>query len=392
MIIKHLSLTNFRNYASLELELPPRVVIVRGDNAQGKSNLLEAIYLLSTSRSPHTTTDRELIHWGEKGQDIWGARLVTEVKRARDEVRLEIALQQETQLLPSPRGSGARKRIRINGVARRASDLVGQVKVVMFSPQDIDVVSGAPSLRRRYLDITNSQLDRAYLRSLQHLQKVLLQRNRLLRLIQDGRARPQELHFWDGEMVEHGCRIMAQRHQLVARLSEMARDIHHGLTQGTENLEIRYLPNLGEAFTPDRPEAVAGAFHEALEREQRREIAAGMTLVGPHRDDVRFEVNGADMGRYGSRGQQRSLVLALRLAEANLIRDRSGEAPVLLLDDFLSELDRERRRHLLEAIAHYEQVIITATDLEPFEPSFLSPATKLEVSRGVIRELRDSNP
>jgi DNA replication and repair protein RecF len=391
LIIKHLTLTNFRNYASLELDLPPNPVVIRGDNAQGKSNLLEAIYLLATSRSPRTTTERELIRWGGEGGGIWWARLQAEVKRAQDEVRLEIALQQE-MLSPLQRGSGTKKRIRINGIVRRAADLVGQVKVVMFSPQDIEIIGGAPTLRRRYLDITNSQVDRAYLRSLQHLQRVLGQRNRLLRLILDGRSRPQELHFWDGELVEKGCYLMAQRQQLVAQLSKLAQDIHHRLTQGREKLEILYLPSLGTEVPPGQAEALAEVFHEALERNRRKEIAQGVTLVGPHRDDIQFQVNGVDMGRYGSRGQQRTIVLALKLAEASFIRDRAGDTPVLLLDDFLSELDRERRRHLQEAIVLYEQVIITATDLEPFEPSFLAPAAKLEVRQGAIQELEAQNP
>ena len=362
-------MTNFRNYERLELDLPPHVTVLQGDNAQGKTNLLEAIYLLATAKSHRATTERELINWSTPREGSGMARLLAQVQKASGSLRVEIAL-----VTADPDDAHVQKRIRVNGVPRRAIDLVGQVNVVIFSSQDIDLIGGAPSLRRRYLDITNSQVDSRYLRALQRYNKVLLQRNHLLRLIGERRAEEGQLGFWDRELVETGSYLTAERQLMVAELDELARPIHHQLSSG-ESLKIVHLPS------------ATGDFHQRLTEARRKEIAQGMTLVGPHRDDLAFLVNDVDMNTYSSRGQQRTITLSLKLAEARFICSKMGEEPILLLDDVLSELDSKRRHHLLGSIASYQQVVITTTDLDRFDADFLAEAALFQVREGRIMTL-----
>jgi len=369
--IEHLSLTNFRNYERLELDLPKSLMVLRGDNAQGKTNLLEAIYLLSTAKSHRAATERELINWSPPREGIPVARLLAQVKRGRGRVQVEIAIRGISE-----EAEHVQKRIRINGIPRRAIDLVGQVNVVIFSSQDIELIGGSPSLRRRYLDLTHCQIDPRYLRSLQRYNKVLLQRNHLLRLIQERRAEANQLDFWDRELVENGCYLVVQRQLMVAELNDLVQPIHHQLTAGGEQLKISYIPSVGK-----------GDFMDRLIEVRKREIAQGMTLVGPHRDDLGFFVHGIDMNVFGSRGQQRTIALSLKLAEARFLHSKIGEHPILLLDDVLSELDSTRRHQLLESISSYEQVVITATDLDRFAPGFLAQAALFQVSEGRIEPL-----
>jgi DNA replication and repair protein RecF len=275
-----------------------------------------------------------------------------------------------------------RKQIKVNDIARRAVDFVGQVNVVIFSAQDVELITGAPALSRRYLDLVSSQVDRRYLRCLQQYNKVLLQRNHLLRLLQGHQAQPQQLEFWDKELVENGSYIMLQRQHLVRKLDGLARGIHHDLSHQAENLELVYLPSveIGEEGGTE----IETRFQRAMRQGLNREVSQGMTLVGPHRDHLQFRVNGMDMSKYGSRGQQQTVVLALKLAEAEYMSAQVGDVPILLLDDVFSELDRTRRQHLLESIVSFQQVLITAVDLDYFEPSFLSQASQLRVREGSI--------
>ncbi|MBE0415718.1 MAG: DNA replication/repair protein RecF [Dehalococcoidia bacterium] len=382
MYIEHLSLINFRNYERLELELPSHLMVLQGDNAQGKTNLLEAIYLLATARSHRTATERELINWSAPREGLGIARLLAQVQKRGGNIRVEIAVM---AAYPSPEEvataepSGAthvQKRIRINGIPRRASDLVGQINVVLFSSQDIDLIGGAPSLRRRYLDLTNSQVNSRYLRALQRYNKVLLQRNHLLRLIGERRAAADQLDFWDRELVGNGSYLINERQLMVAELNEFALPIHHQLTAEREKLGITYLPSVSVMEFQDR-----------LREVREKEVALGMSLVGPHRDDLAFLVNDVDMNVYGSRGQQRTIALSLKLAEARFMHTRVDDHPILLLDDVLSELDAARRHHLLGSIASYQQLVITTTDLDRFDSAFLAEAALFQVSEGRVRPL-----
>jgi DNA replication and repair protein RecF len=385
--INRLTLTNFRNYRRLDMELPASPGVVQGDNVQGKTNLLESVYVLATTRSHRASTDRELLHHDAGSEGMPVARLVAGAQRARGEVQVEVVLKAEQTMVPDAAGEtdqaswSVRKQVRVNGVARRLADVVGQINVVMFTAQDIELATGKSALCRRYLDMVNCQLDRAYLRSLQHYQKVLVQRNHLLRLLQGGQGQTDQLEFWDEELVKSGSHLIMQRKCLVEALDGHVREIHGHISGGAEDLHVAYAPNVTSDGT--LPEIESG-FREALLKRRRRETLLGMTLAGPHRDSLSFFVNGTDVTRYGSRGQQQTVVLSLKLAEAKHHQDEVSDHPIILLDDVFSELDVQRRKHLLALVTLYQQVLITATTLDCFEPSFLAGATKFRVSEGIV--------
>jgi len=399
MRLKHLSLTNFRNYLRLELDLPPRVTLLQGGNAQGKTNLLEAIYYLTAATSPQAEADRQLINWLAWEEDPPFARLSADI----DEGPLR---RLEMVLLPSPQGE-MRKEIKINGVKRRVADLLGLLKVVIFLPQDVDLIAGSPSPRRRYLNALISQVDRAYPQALLEYERLLLQRNHLLRRLRE-RVDWGQLEFWDERLVERGSQIIAARLRAVSALNGLAQEIHLHLTGGEEGLRLFYkssLPLEEKARSPYQlpldmlhhpasqilqpqlpPEEIANLFHQRLRERRREEIERGITLVGPHRDDLRLFIGGMDLTIYGSRGQQRTCALSLKLAQMELVRAETGEEPILLLDDVMSELDPARRKYLLASIGE-EQVIITATELAPFPPEFLARATLFRITEGRVQPL-----
>ena len=399
--LKHLSLANFRNYARLELDLPPGITLVQGENAQGKTNLLEAIYYLATADSPYARADRELINWLAEEEDLTFARLVGEIQKDDTLQRLEITLLKE----PSPEASGHRlkKQIKINGVPKRVLDLVGQLNVVIFLPQDIDLVAGSPSGRRRYLDTTICQFDPVYCRTLRRYGRVLTQRNHLLRQLQERRSSPEQLRFWDEKLAEDGAHVFARRREVIAELEELARVIHLELTDQDEHLSLCYEPSIR---MPDKyyqiplglgserglgirysESSIREAFLEQLREITREEIRRGMSLIGPHRDDLRFLAGGVDMRIYGSRGQQRTVVLALKLAEAKLLARETGEQPIMLLDEVMSELDEARRRYLTKAIENSQQTILTTTHWDAYSPDFLAQAILLRVQEGRIEKI-----
>ena len=396
MRVRRLQLADYRNFPRLDFSLPSGPVVIVGGNAQGKSNLLEAVYLLSTMRSSRADSDGELIR--RQAVQIAGtpplARLVAEVEGHSGSLRLEMVVVARGGDLGSPaaRPAGvprANKVVRVNGVARRLADAVGQLNAVLFTAHDMEVVDGPPSLRRRYLDISISQVDRGYLRALQRYAKVVLQRNHLLKRVQEGSARREELAFWSQELVREGGYIIRARAQTVAALGPLAAAAHAALTEGQEELVLVYQPQLGGAVDGLQAASLsegelAAAFAQVIARWGEREIGAGVSLLGPHRDDLLFDLNGISAATFASRAQQRTIALALRLAEARYLLERRGESPVLLLDDVLSELDGQRRAAVLAAIADYEQVLVTATDLDRFLPDFLKDATLLQVAGGSL--------
>jgi DNA replication and repair protein RecF len=367
MRLIHLSLHNFRNYVRLDLDLPPGVVVLLGDNAQGKTNLLESIYYLATSRSPHASSDRELVNWLAAEQEpLPYARLVGRVARAAGDVSIEITLTQQAN-----DGARYRKQIRLNGVARRAMDLLGQLNVVLFLPEDISLVSGSPGLRRRYLDATLCQIDPLYCRVLSRYNDIVTQRNALLRDLRERGGDLSQLAFWDERLVEYGAQVVARRRSALLALDELAHAIHAALTDTTERLHLRYLPGV-EIGDQESVAGIGAEFEGQIRSSRRREIAAGLTLAGPHRDEVRFLINDVDTGIYGSRGQQRTAALALKLAEVDLMRRETGEHPILLLDDVLSELDAQRRGFLLHYLDNSpQQAVITTTDLHTLPAAFV---------------------
>ncbi len=399
MYLEHLSLTNFRNYVRLDLEFPPGIVLLQGGNAQGKTNLLEAICYLAAARSPRAEADRELINWLASQEDIPFARLDARIRKAEGSQRIEIALIEDST-------RGLRKRIRINGVDKRPLELLGQMNVVFFAPQDVKLVAGPPSERRRYLNEILCQIEARYHRSLRRYNHLLSQRNHLLKSLGERGGDQSRLLFWDRKLAEEGAFIMACRQRLVAELGELAYPIHLELTGGREHLRLRYEPSfdplsrpLAEHKLDRRPELsppldipltveeIAAAFQKHLQRTRRLEIQQGMTLIGPQRDELRFLIGGVDMNVFGSRGQQRTIALALKLAEVKLLRSKTGEWPILLLDEAMAELDEARRRYLMETIEGVEQAILTTTDWGDYGADFLGRATLWQVHEGKVRTM-----
>jgi DNA replication and repair protein RecF len=401
MRIRHLSLTNFRNYARLELDFPPGMILLHGDNAQGKTSLLEAIYYLATSRSPHASADRQLIGWLAEDEPIPFARIVAEIETAAGLKRIEVTLLLESTGLNNRR---FKKEIRVNGLAKRVMDALGEVRVVMFLPHDLALVEGSPSLRRRYLNVTLCQTDLAYCRSLSEYDKVLSQRNALLKEFQarGGRGDRSQLAFWDERLAQEGARLIAGRYQLVRELEREAQKIHRDLSGAGEHLRLRYRPGFDPAATPEGQMSfdaadlgasalpqlpvsqIAERFLDGLAACQREDMARGMTTIGPQRDELRFLVNGRDLGLYGSRGQNRTAVLSLKLAELAWMQKRTAEWPILLLDEVAAELDPQRRAYLLDRIAGAEQVLLTTTEPRLLPDSALEGAARWHVEAGHI--------
>jgi DNA replication and repair protein RecF len=364
MHVRHLTLSEFRNYRRLELDLPAGLLLFLGRNAQGKTNLLEAVHLLSTTRSPRTTTDADLINWQATPDGPPVARIVGDAERKDGPVRVEMAIRG-----PDERTHRTGKRLRLNGVPQRASQIVGQIGSVFFTPQDLDLIGGPPSLRRRFLDITLSQVDGRYLAALQDYSKVLLQRNALLRRIREGSANVEELAFWDSRLAESGACIVESRTNATERLADLSAAAHRELSGGREGLRLVYQPHWAHDWTAleltgKDQDALAIAFLENLEQNRRREIEAGASLWGPHRDDLLLLLDERPAASFASRAQWRTAALALRLAEARFLLAAKGDHPVLLLDDVLSEMDDDRRRAVLDAFSGFDQVWITSAEEE----------------------------
>jgi DNA replication and repair protein RecF len=395
MHLRHLSLTNFRSYARLELPMPEGTVLLCGANAQGKTSLLEAIYYLATGRSPWTTSDRQLLNWRAESEILPFIRISAELCSRRNALtRLDITIYKENE------NGGFRKEIRINGAKKRVLDLMGNLNVVMFLPQDLALIEGSPVDRRRYLNVALAQTDPNYAAALQTFDRALTQRNALLRQIAERRATIRELAYWDDQFASAGSILVAGRQHLLRDLEQLAADIHRQLTNGTERLALHYLPSFAPAARSDSqlayhapsldlqrqltPSEIATRLRSALAENLREELARGITLIGPQRDELRFSVNGRDLGLYGSRGQARTAVLALKLAELAWMRDVTQDEPVLLLDEFIAELDSERRAFLLERIQSASQALLTTTEPEMFTPAFLQKALVWQVRSGQI--------
>ncbi|MEP7199257.1 MAG: DNA replication and repair protein RecF, partial [Chloroflexota bacterium] len=421
MRLTHLSLTNFKNYARLALDLTAGTTVIYGENAQGKTSFLEAIYYLASGHSLGAQTDTQLINWVAQQSGLAYARLLAQVKRSgADKLdQFEIVLSLETSPftpapLPSPvrgeqeRGEGSsrlRKSLKHNGATQRALDWVGKLTVVLFVPTDLELVTGAPSQRRHYLDHLIAQIDARYAEALQTYTKVLQQRNQHLKQLQERGGSPEAVHLWDDQLVAHGTYLMLRRQTTMTALDELVQVIHPDLTGGRERLRLLYRPNLdvgqrvdyqlplalGADFssTFHQPELDAGEvaahFYARLREGEPRELAQGVTLAGPHRDEMRFLVDGVDMNIYGSRGQQRSTAVALKLAEMELMHQQTGEHPILLLDDVLSELDERRRRYLMGRIDTHEQTLLTTCDLAAHAGQFTRPVRVLHVRDGIMR-------
>lgn len=402
MHIRSLSLRQFRTYNRLELDLPASPILLLGANAQGKTSLLEAIAYLAVGRSPLTTTDQHLIHWNAIEAEMPFAHLKTEVVRRDREETIEIALERKTFSNGSAR---LEKQIKLNQHTIRRMDLAGHLNVVVFLPTDIDMVSGSPSGRRRFLDDLLSQVYPAYVEALTDYQTALSRRNALLRHLRAAGGDSAQLAPLEEILVQTGVTISLYRRRVVKALTFYADGLHQELTGGTAWLQLHYEPN----FDPLRPPEVDvqiglltdaveetpvdvnvlhEAYRKALRTQRRKEIDRGMTLTGPHRDELRFISGGVDMGVFGSRGQQRTVVLALRLAELRWLEQETRESPVLLLDEVLAELDLSRRNYLLNLLGGVEQTILCTTDAEMFPEDFRKKTLMLQVAEGIITRVK----
>ena len=322
-----MSLVNFRNYESLSLEFPEGLILLEGGNGQGKSNLLEAAYLLAIAKSNRASADRELVYSEARRGPQPYAQILAELQLADGNVRLQV----DFTASGGPQRTSGRgednpaeatvfhKSFRVNGVVRRASSVVGILNAVMFGAEDLELVYGTPSVRRRYLDILISQLDDRYLRSLQRYHKILAQRNHLLKRIRQRSASPDELQFWDVELVAEGSFIIEQRAKTLASLNDIGGPLHSELSGLDDTLELVYRPSV--AMPPDvTVDVAAEILTEGLIAEREREIAQGFTVLGPHRDDVEPQIAGMEAGAYASRGQVRTIALAMKLAEAEHLK------------------------------------------------------------------------
>ncbi len=407
MFLKRLSLTNFRNYARLDVDVPTGSVLLVGDNAQGKTSLLEAVYFLATFVSFQADSDRQLINFIAGREPLAVARIVADFQRqemdhsSRDH-RLEVRIIQEANGING--GSRVRKEVLLDGVERKISEAVGVFNAVLFQPQTLRIIEGAPEDRRRYLNLTLAQAVPRYTAALTDYNRAITQRNALLKLLNERGGDPNQLTYWDELLASSGASLIYARIQAIKGLERLAARIHSQLTQGAEVLRLSYLPAYDPLPKPERQyalpidapldrsgiplEKIQQGFFESLERLHSEEIARGVTTIGPHRDELRFLANGIDLGVYGSRGQSRTAILALKLAEVAWLKEETGQWPVLLLDEVLAELDVQRRTDLLERLADIEQAVLTTADLEAFSKDFIRQATLWRIYAGQLEELK----
>lgn len=368
------------------------MVLIQGENGEGKSNLLEALYTLAIAKSHRASNERELVRRQAAAAE-GHAQVSAVVERDGGSVRVQIDLRSGAEATEADAeaasGVSFQKYVRVNGVPRRSSELVGEVNAVMFSAQDLELVLGPPPVRRRYLDILISQLDQQYLRALQRYQRVISQRNHLLKTLREGRAQSGELDFWDDELVDAGKQIVARRADTIRTLSQLAEPIHRELTGGGEGLALVYRPSV-DINSGTSEDELEQSFRSALELGRTREVAQGFTVAGPHRDDLQMLLEGMDAGLYASRGQCRTVVLAMKLAEVQYLMDRRGQEPILLLDDVLSELDAPRRAHVLDRAQQYQQCFITTADVGTVGDEFLSEMSRYVVSGGRVERVEDN--
>ncbi|MGF9710782.1 DNA replication/repair protein RecF [Paenibacillus sp. JMULE4] len=367
MQLKRLLVQHYRNYEQVEFQTDRMVNIIVGPNAQGKTNLLESIFVLALTKSHRTNQDKELIRWNEKK-----ASLHAEIEKRYGTLQLDLIISQQG------------KRAKINGLEqKRLSHFIGALNVVMFAPEDLEIVKGSPSVRRRFLDMEIGQVHPAYLYDLSQYNKVLQQRNNYLKQLFSSSGDAPLLEVWNEQLAQFGIKIMKKRQSFIKKLQIWAEKIHAGITNGMERLRIEYDSAFANAL--EEEEAVLfDRFMIKLSQVKDQEIRRGVTLVGPHRDDLRFYINDKEVQTFGSQGQQRTTALSLKLAEIELICEEVGEYPLLLLDDVLSELDRYRQTQLIETFQRKVQTFITTTGIESIDLSKLENASVIHVRDGSL--------
>lgn len=357
MIIKSIEMNNFRNYDFLDIEFNKDINILYGDNAQGKTNILEAIYVCSTTKSHKGSKEREIIKLGKEESHI---RILVEKDTIIHKIDMHLK-------------KNKTKGIAIDGIPiRKSSELIGFIHVVFFSPEDLNIIKNGPGERRRFIDMELCQLDKIYLHNLTKYNKILNQRNNLLKQIGFNRELLDTLSVWNKQLLEYGKKIIVRRKEFIQELNDIIYGIHKKLSGEKEELRIQYDSNVTSEM-----------FENKLEKSMERDILLKMTNVGPHRDDISFFVGEHDIRKFGSQGQQRTSALSLKLAEIELVKKTTKDKPILLLDDVLSELDRNRQNYLLDSIGEI-QTIVTCTGLEEFINKKLSFHSIYKVVEGTV--------
>lgn len=357
MFIESIELLNYRNYGQLHMDFHEGTNVLYGDNAQGKTNILESIYVCSTTKSHKGSKDREIVRFGQEESHI---KMI--VRRDGVPYRVDMHLKKNRT-----------KGVAVNGIPiKKASELFGIVNVIFFSPEDLNIIKNGPAERRRFVDLELCQLNKLYVYNLVQYNKVVVQRNKLLKDMDFNPSLKETLDIWDVQLIKFGKEIIKIRTEFIKELNELIYDIHFHLSGEKEELVIQYEPN-----------ASADSFEEQLERNRFQEMKQKLTLTGPHRDDLNFVVNGTDIRKFGSQGQQRTAALSLKLAEIELVKKTVNDYPVLLLDDVLSELDSKRQEHLLSEINHI-QTLITCTGLDEFVSSKFQMDKIFKIVEGTV--------
>lgn len=368
MYLQELELHNYRNYETLTIPFENKVNVILGENAQGKTNLMEAIYVLALAKSHRTSNDKELIRW-----DAEYAKIKGRLHKTHGTVPLELTI--------SKKG----KKAKYNHIEqKKLSRYIGNMNVVMFAPEDLNLVKGSPQVRRRFIDMEIGQISPVYLYDMSRFQKILQQRNHYLKQLQMKKQTDRTmLDILTEQLIEQTAKIVMRRFEFVRMLEEWARPIHHSISRGLEQLEIQYKPSVNVSEEPDWSKMIK-SYENKFAEIREREIDRGVTMAGPHRDDLAFAVNGRDVHTFGSQGQQRTAALSVKLAEIELIYSEIREYPILLLDDVLSELDDYRQSHLLNAIQGRVQTFVTTTSVDGVDHQTLREASMYTVKAGQI--------
>ena len=395
MFLTHLSLTDFRIFSRFDQAVPLNSLILVGDNAQGKTSLLEAVYYLSTLDSFQASNSLDLINFSALQNNLAVCRIVADFRKKDADHHLEIRIIKDTN---SNGNNSIRKEVLLDGSQQKINSVIGTFNAVLFLPHMLQIVTGSPQLRRHYLNLTLAQVDPAYTESLSEYNKALTQRNALLKQLNERSGDVDQLSYWDEKITQAGAYIIYARIQAILDLGYIAAPIHQDLTRGEEILRLNYLPSFDPAASPpgqielplenalDRSgvelKDIQDGYREKLLSSRSEDIYRGVTSRGPHRDEMRYLSNGIDLGNFGSRGQLRTAMLAIKLAEVNWLNEKNGDWPVLLLDEVLAELDDTRRQDLLDRLAKTEQSLLTTTDLNLFSDEFQKSATQWEIKNG----------
>lgn len=397
MFLTHLSLTDFRIFSRFDQDVPSNSLILVGDNAQGKTSLLEAVYYLSTLDSFQASNSIDLINFSALQNNLAVCRIIGEYRKGSSDHRLEIRIIREIQVNGN---SSVRKEVLLDGTKTKINAAIGHFNAVLFLPHMLQIITGSPQRRRHFLNLSLGQVDPLYTESVTEYNKALSQRNALLKQLNERSGDPDQLSYWDEKITRAGSYIIHARIQAVKDLGQLSGAIHLELTRGEEILRMNYVPAYDPVVSPalqikmplnTRPDRsgidlneIQNSFREKLLSLRSEEISRGVTSIGPHRDELRFMSNGIDLGNFGSRGQLRTALLALKLAEVSWLKEKNGVWPVLLLDEVLAELDDFRRQDLLNRLTKTEQSLLTTTDLNLFSEDFQQSANRWEISGGKL--------